>query len=124
MGSRSTQIIGLNERARRLIAAHIERPSTDTYSGMFGEPYPLYDYVAPADQLAKLVDERSALLEQLDGLEGRIAAAAANRPLAYREYQQEVLWSSGPCIFLALRDADGNPVEESLWQPAEIEASV
>lgn len=124
MGSRSTQIIGLNERARELVAGHIERPSTDTYSGMFGEPYPLYDYVTPADQLGELVEERSRLLEQLDELEDRIAAAASNRPVAYRQYQQEVLWSSGPCIFLALRDANGDPVEASLWRAAEIEASV
>lgn len=32
------------------------------------------------------------------------------------EYVQATPWSSGPCIFLALRDADTKkPIEETLW---------
>lgn len=33
----------------------------------------------------------------------------------YFEFVQASPWSSGPCIFLALKDKDGNVVEESLW---------
>lgn len=36
------------------------------------------------------------------------------------EYVQACPWSSGPCIFLALRDEAGNPILESLWSEDEI----
>ena len=37
------------------------------------------------------------------------------------EYIQAVPWSSGPCIFLALKYEDANePIEESLWDEDEI----
>ena len=37
------------------------------------------------------------------------------------EYVQEVLWSSWPMYFVALRDADGQPVEASLWTDDEMD---
>ncbi len=37
------------------------------------------------------------------------------------EYVQASPWSSGPCIFLALRDETGSPVPESLWDDKEID---
>jgi hypothetical protein len=36
-------------------------------------------------------------------------------------YVQRCIWSSGPCFWLALKDKDGNPVSESLWQEEEME---
>ena len=37
------------------------------------------------------------------------------------EYVQETVWSSGPCIFLALRDGKtGKPIAKSLWRKKEI----
>lgn len=37
------------------------------------------------------------------------------------EYVQSDPWSSGPVIFLALRDRDGKPIKESLWDQEEID---
>jgi len=39
----------------------------------------------------------------------------------YTEYVQDDPWSSGPCIFIALKDESGNIVKESLWPEEEIE---
>lgn len=38
----------------------------------------------------------------------------------YEEYVQAEPWSSGPVFFLALKDGDGNVVEESLWDDEDI----
>ena len=40
----------------------------------------------------------------------------------YQEFEQASPWSSGPCIFLALTDKSGNEVKESLWTDQEIES--
>lgn len=37
------------------------------------------------------------------------------------EYVQAEPWSSGPCIFLALKDENGDPIADSLWDDDEIE---
>ena len=39
----------------------------------------------------------------------------------YVEYVQAEPWSSGPCYFIALRGADGQPVPESLWTEDDID---
>lgn len=39
----------------------------------------------------------------------------------FTEYVQSVIWSSGPMIFTALKDEQGNPVPESLWDENKIE---
>lgn len=36
------------------------------------------------------------------------------------EYVQDSPWSSGPVIFLALKDSDGKSIPESLWTDEEI----
>ncbi len=38
----------------------------------------------------------------------------------YEEYIQEVIHSGGPCYFLALRTADGKPVQHTLWTIEEL----
>ena len=38
----------------------------------------------------------------------------------YTEYVQAAPWSGGPCYFIALKDANGKPVPESLWSDEEI----
>lgn len=39
----------------------------------------------------------------------------------YEEYEQTTIWSSGPMIFLALKDENGNPIANSLWDEDEIQ---
>ncbi len=38
----------------------------------------------------------------------------------YEEYIQEIIHSGGPCYFLALRTADGQPVRHTLWTDEEV----
>ena len=38
----------------------------------------------------------------------------------YTEFVQAAPWSSGPMFFIALKDEDGNEVEESLWSQKDI----
>jgi hypothetical protein len=40
----------------------------------------------------------------------------------YYEFHQETIWSSGPCIFTALKDSNGNIVKKSLWSNKDIES--
>ena len=42
----------------------------------------------------------------------------------YTEWVQASPWSSGPCIFLALRDSDGTVIQESVWTQEEVEANL
>ena len=124
MGSRSTSMMGLNSRAQQMVAERIAVESDSQVQGMFGEPYPLCEYVTPDESLRQMLSQRAELLQDLDALESRIQQAAKSLPTQYREYQQAVEWSSGPCIFLALRDeASGQPVAESLWTDEEIAQS-
>ena len=39
------------------------------------------------------------------------------------EYVQAEPWSSGPCFFIALRNAVELPIPESLWKDEEIESA-
>lgn len=122
MGIRHTQVIGLNERGRAIVAGEevllyrlegrrifpdgdVEEFAEEvrgsdvavdhcgSFEGMFGEPYPLYRHTLP------------------DGRE-------------FTEDVQETVWSSGPCIFLALRDEEGDWIERSLWSPEELEEMI
>jgi hypothetical protein len=124
MGIRTTQLIGLNERARdlvrgepaldhelvgeriypdgrresfheRVIGSTVRsEPSGESFEGMFGERHELSRYELP---------------------DGRVLC----------EYVQAEPWSSGPCIFLALRDQrSGEPLAETLWSDQEIDAEL
>jgi hypothetical protein len=42
----------------------------------------------------------------------------------YEEYVQADPWASGPCVFLALKDEAGEPLEELLWSDDEISANL
>jgi hypothetical protein len=118
MGSRMTQVIGLTEQARKIVQGQdvlayteqgeklmpngskepfsrsvyksdVSSSEVGSFSGMFGEEYPLYQHDLP--------DGRT-LVEEV----------------------QAEPWSSGPCIFVALKE-NGKWLEESLWSDEEIE---
>ncbi|MGH9552691.1 MAG: hypothetical protein ACRD3W_25150, partial [Terriglobales bacterium] len=38
----------------------------------------------------------------------------------YEEYVQATPWSSGPCYFIALKDAQGKSVSASLWSKKQL----
>lgn len=39
----------------------------------------------------------------------------------YEEYIQAEPWSSGPCYFIALKNAKGKPVTQSLWSQHDLD---
>jgi hypothetical protein len=118
MGIRTTQVYGLSEAGRRLVEGErillctergerqypdghtepfereVHGPSVTTeetgrtFSGMFGEEFPLHRYLLP---------------------NGRVL----------EEHVQAEPWSSGPCIFLALKEGR-RWVRESLWSDEDV----
>lgn len=65
---------------------------------------------------------RRAIVERAGGIRGEYKSTVS--PLhrytlpdgrSFTEYVQETPWCGGPCYFIALKDADGKPVEKSLW---------
>jgi hypothetical protein len=95
--SRSTQFIGLSDRAKAFIADNqlqvVSSDDEETIDGMFGEPVHTIQYYYVGGHLA------------------------------YKEYIQAEPWFSGPMIFLALWDIDNDcPVVETLWSDEEFAA--
>jgi hypothetical protein len=121
MGSRSTQLMGLNSRADALLDGLIASDRGLRHDGMFpGEEYPLHAWVKPSEDLSLARIEEAKLLTNLDDVRARIAGLAATIKPDFFEYVQDVPWSSGPMYFIALTDADGTPVGASLWTDEEM----
>lgn len=94
---RCTQFIGLNTWAQELLNQnHLKVPTGDKWNGMYSDDGDLYKYT--------LLDTRFP----------------SDYGKEITEYVQAAPWSSGPCIFLALKDKAGNPIPESLWGEDEI----
>ena len=92
---RLTQFIGLTSNAKLFLQLNAVQviDTVGKVTGMFNE---------------HVTDLKSYLLT-----DGRIC----------QEYVQAEPWSSGPCIFLALRYHEGVPIEESLWSQEDIDAA-
>lgn len=114
---RTTQIIGLNEWAANLVhqTEIVEEIGCyRTFSDARVEPFnrKVEIPIAQVNEVGSFVgmfDEEYPLHEYRmpDGRK-------------YIEFVQAEPWSSGPCIFLALKDDSGNSVPESLWSDEEI----
>ncbi|MFH1585871.1 MAG: hypothetical protein ABIB79_03830 [archaeon] len=117
---RCTQVYGLNEAARNMI--HDCTPVTrvtrylDENGGLISENEEkgyAYDRVkhekyADANNTGMFDDGPNLMRHTLhDGT-------------VYLEDVQAVPWSSGPCIFLALKDTKGTWIPETLWSEEEI----
>ena len=91
---RMTQFIGLTSNAKLFLQLNAVQvlDTVGEITGMFNE---------------HVVDLKSYLLT-----DGKIC----------QEYVQAEPWSSGPCIFLALQYSDGTPIEETLWNPEDIDS--
>ena len=92
---RETQFIGLNGYAKMFIENHIKLGGVELMewvTGMFDEP---------VWQIRRFMDKESGK--------------------KFEEYIQAEPWSSGPCIFLALRWVDTNEIiTQTLWSDEEI----
>jgi hypothetical protein len=116
---RANQPMGLSPAAERLVNGKIAVESGQHYEGYWGESFALRAWLQPTGELGRRAAELEALRERVATLEAELAELGrrlvAEGGAAYVEYEQDVVYSSGPCMFLALRDAAGQPVSESLW---------
>lgn len=110
---RTTQFMGLSEAADLFISKN--RATTKGYCGC---PHCKTKHITHPWE------------EEYDSVEGMFGELGDIYPLykhtlkdgsVVYEYVQACPWSSGPCIFIALRREDGTPIEESLWSNKEIE---
>lgn len=125
---RANQPMGLSPAAHDLLKLKglIQVASDRFYEGYWDEHYPLFDYVAPTPALAVRLAARDKLVADLAALDAEIETAGramvARKEHSYSEYEQGVLYSSGPVMFLALRAPNGKPVAASLWSACAMEA--
>lgn len=121
---RANQPMGLRPAAHPLLEGLVAVHSGRTYEGYWDEAYPLAAYLVPTPAMTTLLAERSALEVRLGELEAAVEAAGqamlSEGTFAYMEYEQDVLYSSGPVMFLALRGPDGQPAAASLWGQCEM----
>lgn len=122
---RANQPMGLKAVAHDLLEGLFPIDSGSAYEGYWEERYPLVAYVAPDAAMTAVLAERAALAARVAELDAELTAAGqamfAAGGFAYVEYQQDVLFSSGPVMFLALRGPDGLPTPASLWSTCEME---
>lgn len=122
---RANQPMGLSEAGYQLVAELVQVGSDRFYEGYWNERFPLADYVAPDAAMASLLAARAELTARLKTVSAEIQAAGAAMVVAkrhvYSEYEQAVLSSLGPNMFLALRGPDGVPVPASLWSECALQ---
>ena len=121
---RANQPMGLTAESHDLTKDLVRIDSGATYEGYWDESFPLSAYVRPGPTLVGLLADQAALSARLAETGAAIEAEAkrliAAGEMAYAEFEQATLYSSGPCMFLALRDGAGNPVAESLWAECQM----
>lgn len=122
MGSRSTQFIGLKQAARELVRGepvfryNLTTIKTFPDGRRETERGDVYQSDVKVDRVGfchGMFNEQIPLSRFTMG-DGRV----------YQEYVQSTPWSSGPVIFTALKDADDNPIEATLWTEEEQEQYV
>jgi hypothetical protein len=123
---RCDQYIGLPDRADELIDGLISEETGEKFDGMYVE-HDLMQYREPSE-LDKLVREIYHLIGEKDFRKAATLcdqAANASRKrgrVLFREKNQCSPWSSGPCHFLKLVDAEGNDV--CSWSDEEIDSQL
>ena len=99
---RCTQVIGLSDKARNFLDKHAVYDERLNWT--VSEVYENAKHLGMFDDGPMLLKYRL----KVDG------------SYVY-EYAQAVPWSSGPCIFLALKRENGEPIPETLWSDEDIE---
>lgn len=115
--ARSDQYIGLNDRARRLVLSKqkVREVGTTIFANGKKKSFNRWRRVPAARKehagvLRGVWTPVVAVLHRYTMPDGRVLT----------EYVQESPWCGGPCYFIALMDAHGKPVPESLWTSEEI----
>ena len=122
---RANQPMGLSAEAIAMIEQALPLESERFYEGYWDERFPLYDYLPIEGELVELLAERSHLEAELTELEQRIQTAGRARLAAgaahWSAFEQATLYSSGPCMFLALHDQTGQV--QGAWAECAMEAA-
>lgn len=124
---RCMQWVGLNERAKALVAgeqalAYTERV-TRVYPDGREEPQPDRPVMVSSVQCEELNDEDFVVSDPFGGDDTPLHQYRFPDGRVLTEAVQDEPWSSGPVVFLAFKDASGTWVPESLWTEAEIQAN-
>lgn len=111
---RTDQLYGLNAWARNLVLATqtTSEIGVRKYDGGIIEAFER-EVTVPVAKTTNIGEIESAFapgtkafdLKRYELPDGRV----------FDEYVQAAPWSGGPCYYIALKDAAGNPVPESLW---------
>jgi len=123
---RCTQLIGLNERAQKLLdtglikykmkgTRYYEDGRTEDFESGGEEPNTKCEVYEE--------DEKSVMFPEC-GERTCLHKHTLPNGTVYKEIVQCAPWASGPCIFLCLVDADGKVVKESLWTEEEIQDAI
>ena len=121
MGIRMDQWIGLNPRSEKIIVGQpvllytdlVRRTHKDGRVELF-KPKKTYGTDTKTERIATIAGA-------FDDVAGHLFRHTLADGTIYEEYLQANPWSSGPMYFVALKDADGNPVPESLWTDEEMD---
>ena len=113
---RTDQMVGLNDRALSFLNKG-EKKYTDYVHREYED--------GTLKEFTQLGTEDNTKCEVFQEFEGAWNKMELNKYIfpdgtEYFEYIQAEPWSSGPCYFLALKDRNGNIVQESLWTEEEI----
>lgn len=114
---RTTQIIGLTKAAKELLNNYEPTRIIEKLQRIYPDGH--------TEQFEREVTEDPRKTEECGSFFGMFDEEYPLRRYTmpngkvYEEYVQAEPWSSGPCIFLALRNENG-PVKESLWSEEEI----
>ena len=122
MGIRMTQVIGLNERGQVLIEGQEVFLYTLIGRKIFADGHEESYKEDFRDSNVKV--QRCGEFEGMFGDPYDLQSYTLPDGQVYAEAVQAQPWSSGPCVFLALKGSDGQWIEESLWTDAEIEESL
>jgi hypothetical protein len=116
---RTDQYYGLNSWAKNLVLATqvVSEIGVRKYADDTIEPFIRSEVVVPV-----------ATITKIGVIEGAFAATVADLNRyelpsgeVFEEYVQAAPWHSGPCYYIALKDAEGNLVRRSLWTRKEIQ---
>lgn len=120
MGIRETQYFGLSQKAQLMIKGEdvhlytdfIRRVHADgTEETITQEKRGSNVKRVPSGRITYGMFEEEIPLYEYHFPDGRILS----------EYIQETIWSSGPCIFVALKDENGKWVRSTKWSKAIID---
>lgn len=114
---RCDQYIGLNDWARAKVSEthKVREVGTRILPGGVVEPF---------DRTINLPVAKVEKVGEIHGAWTDVVATLSRYTLpngeVLTEYVQAEPWSSGPCYFVALKDAKGKPVPQSLWSDDDL----